>query len=142
MILYILDTDIFSMWLENHPSVCQRVVANKTNLAITIVTVQEVFNGWISRLNDPTAANQQVKFYGKLSNVVSFLRDVTVLDFDEDAEQIFKQMLNQNQALRRKRVERDMRIAAIALTYDAVLVTRNHRDFSPVPNLNLEDWSI
>jgi len=34
----------------------------------------------------------------------------------------------------------DMQIAAIALTYDLILVTHNLREFSRIPSLKLEDW--
>lgn len=36
----------------------------------------------------------------------------------------------------------DARIAAIALSRQMILLTRNHRDFSKVAELAIEDWTI
>ncbi len=58
--MYILDTDHVSLWLENHPTVRSKASGFEADLAITIVTVHELFNGWVGRLNDPAQANHQV----------------------------------------------------------------------------------
>jgi tRNA(fMet)-specific endonuclease VapC len=130
------------MWLENHPIVRQNVAQYEADLSITIVTVQELFNGWVGRLNEPSQLNQQVKLYSKLSRVVTLLKEIQVIDFDESADQIFRQMLTNSPQLRKARLQRDMRIAAITISQAATIVTRNYRDFAQVPNLPILDWSI
>jgi tRNA(fMet)-specific endonuclease VapC len=141
VVLYVVDTDHVSMWLENQPDICRKAALHDQEIAITIVTVQEVFNGWTGRLNDPSQSNRQVALYAKLSRVVTFLKKVRVLDFDDEAERIFRQLLTTYPTLRKNRIQRDMRIAAIAIANDGIVVTRNQRDFSQIPKLNLQDWS-
>jgi tRNA(fMet)-specific endonuclease VapC len=36
----------------------------------------------------------------------------------------------------------DLRIGAIALANDALLISRNLRDFMRIPNLHVEDWTL
>ncbi|WRH67351.1 MAG: hypothetical protein RSE13_02710 [Planktothrix sp. GU0601_MAG3] len=40
-----------------------------------------------------------------------------------------------------KRLKNDLRIAAIALSVNGVMVTANKRDFSLIPDLVIENWT-
>lgn len=141
MSLWVLDTDHVSLLLERHPQISRRVTEVGAEVAISIVTVQELFNGWVTRINNARNVEDTVRLYGKLSRTVSLFKRVMVLDFDEKAGEKFQQLIRETPALSKQRLQKDIRIAAIALANDAVVVTRNYRDFSQVPGLNIEDWS-
>ncbi|MGK7945090.1 MAG: type II toxin-antitoxin system VapC family toxin, partial [Microcystaceae cyanobacterium] len=111
------------------------------HISATIITVQELFNGWIGKINDPSAINNLPKLYSKLSITVKYLQTVEILDFTPEADHILKQLLKENPPLRKKRLQKDMRIAAIALSLDAIVVTRNQKYFSLVPGLSTVDWT-
>jgi tRNA(fMet)-specific endonuclease VapC len=74
--------------------------------------------------------------------MLDFLRRIRILNFDDAANHQYKQLLQLNPTLRKKRLQEDLKIAAIALSTGATVVTRNQRDFSLVENLRLEDWTI
>jgi tRNA(fMet)-specific endonuclease VapC len=141
MSLWVLDTDHVSLLLERHPQVSRRVAEVGAEVAISIVTVQELFNGWVVRINSARKVEDVVRLYGKLSRTVALFGRVRVLDFDDFAGEMFVRLRLENPTLSKQRLEKDMRIAAIALALDAVVVTRNYRDFSQVPSLKIEDWS-
>ncbi|HBE58729.1 MAG TPA: nuclease [Cyanobacteria bacterium UBA11149] len=141
MSLWVLDTDCVSLLLERHPQVSRRVAEVGAEVAISIVTVQELFNGWVVRINSAREVEDIVRLYGKLSRTVALFGRVRVLGFDEKAGEIFQRLLTENSRLSKQRLQKDMRIAAIALVNNAVIVTRNYRDFSQVPGLKIEDWS-
>jgi tRNA(fMet)-specific endonuclease VapC len=75
---FILDTDHISLWLQGHPLITQMAATYRSEVGTTIVTVQELFNGWSSRLNDPKRVNEQVRLYTKLWTTVDLLRQITM----------------------------------------------------------------
>jgi tRNA(fMet)-specific endonuclease VapC len=141
MSLWILDTDHVSLLLERHPQVSRQVTALGVDVAITVVTVQELFNGWIVRINNAKDTDDLVRLYGKLSRTISLCKQVKVADFDRAAGNCYQRILIETPSLAKRRLQKDMRIAAIALSLHATVVTRNFRDFSQVPGLCLEDWT-
>jgi tRNA(fMet)-specific endonuclease VapC len=141
MSLWLLDTDHVSLLLERHPQISRQVANLGAEVVISIVTVQELFNGWVVRINGTQKVEDVVRLYGKLNRTVALFGRVRVLDFDEKAGETFQRLLKENPTLSKQRLQKDMRIAAIGLVNDAVVVTRNYRDFSLVPGLKIEDWS-
>jgi tRNA(fMet)-specific endonuclease VapC len=87
-----MDTDHTSYILRGDPSVIEN--AKNYDAAITIITVQELFNGWVSRANDPKQADRLaarlrdrlIEIYAKLSTTVGYLQTVEILDFTPDAD--------------------------------------------------------
>lgn len=141
MSLYILDTNCFSHWQKNHPMMVQRVEVNAENLAVTIVTVEEAIRGWfnvISQASAPSQADKLVWGYTRLWDTLDDFKNLNILKFDQNVFTIYTEFRRQKIRISTQ----DLRIAAIVLANNAILVTRNNRDFSLVPDLVQEDWTI
>ncbi len=142
MIRYVLDSDHISLFLGGYVEVQERVRREILATAVSIVSVQEIFNGWVSLLNRSESEAQRVRAYTKLNSALTFFKSMEVVNYDESASQVYQQLIHANPALAKRRLEKDVRIASIALANGATIVTRNRRDFELVPGLNIEDWSI
>ncbi|KAM3092717.1 type II toxin-antitoxin system VapC family toxin [Phormidesmis sp. 146-12] len=142
MTLWLLDTDTASLLLQRHPVVSQYIVVNGVDVAISIVTVQELFNGWVVRINSAKSTEELVKLYEKFYKTILLCKKVPILGFEVTASEQLAKLLQEKPSLSKQKLQRDMRIAAIALSQNATLVTRNYRDFSQVPNLLIEDWTV
>jgi tRNA(fMet)-specific endonuclease VapC len=79
-----------------------------------------------------------VRAYHNLLATFFYFRTITVIDFDEQAQTFFTRLRAQGMRIGTL----DLRIAAIALSRDATLVTRNRHDFTGIPSLDIDDWSL
>ena len=138
MSLYVLDTDTLQLYQEENPKVVSRVRAVAPgDRAISVVTVEEQLSGWYTQLRQAKGPEKLAWAYRRLAVTVRFLARVAIVDFDEPAIQRCEQL----KKLKLKVRKMDLRIAATVLERDAILVTRNVRDFQQVPDLQIEDWS-
>ncbi|MGL5877018.1 MAG: type II toxin-antitoxin system VapC family toxin, partial [Xenococcaceae cyanobacterium] len=78
----------------------------------------------------------------KLWTTVKYLQTVELVNYTPEADACLKQLLRDNPPLRKNRIQKDMRIAAIALSVNAIVVTRNQKDFGQVPGLRIVDWTL
>ncbi len=106
-----------------------------------VITFQESFNGWVTKINPARPNDDFVALYSRLERAIAYFKKADILSFNHAANQMFRQLLQQNPHLHKAHLEKDLRIAAIALTQNAIVVTRNLRDFSQVPGLPIVDWS-
>ncbi|MBO1347909.1 MAG: type II toxin-antitoxin system VapC family toxin [Hormoscilla sp. GUM202] len=139
MSFWILDTDHVSLFQHRHPLVIQRVNAvNSEDIGVTVITVEEQMRGWLNAIRQSSRPDRLLWAYIGLRTGVEFFNGVNLLDFDRDAYDCYAELIRQ-----RIRIgTQDLRIAAIALSRNAILVTRNRRDFARVPDLRLDDWTI
>ena len=141
MIRYLLDTDHITL-LENSDLAClQRLNAVGYDLvALTAVTVEERVQGWLNAIRQasaPKQADRLVWAYMGLRSTVQYLAGFHILDWTEVASDRFHEMRREGVRIGTQ----DLRIASIALLLNAVVVTRNQRDFAQVPGLSIEDWT-
>ncbi|NJM78342.1 MAG: type II toxin-antitoxin system VapC family toxin [Acaryochloridaceae cyanobacterium RU_4_10] len=90
-----------SLWLKGNFSVRARTAQSSLEVVITIITVQEVFNGWMGRLNNLPDLQNLAFEYENLWQTVEFIRSFRVLKFDSDADDCYVQILQANPFLRK-----------------------------------------
>jgi tRNA(fMet)-specific endonuclease VapC len=103
-----------------------------------IITFEEQTRGWLAFQARGRSLEQQVNAYRKLKRHLDIYLGLNVLEFTMKAAREFDRL----RTLRLRIGSMDLKIAAIALIADATLLTRNLKDFSRVPGLRLENWTV
>jgi tRNA(fMet)-specific endonuclease VapC len=114
----------------------QRIERRRADVFISIISVQESVQGWTALINRKRPGSEQVHAYARFQKSIEALNKLTILPFDESAARLFEN-------LKRQRIRcgtMDLKIAAICLVHDSLLLTRNLSDFAKVPGLRVENW--
>ena len=123
-----LDSDILIDFLNNKKEAVQKVAELKKEnspLAITSINSFELLN----------IASKE-----KLESIHNFLLNFDIYNFDfessDSAANIFQELKSRGNLLDLA----DIMIAAIVISNDETLVTRNIKHFERITNLKLEEW--
>ncbi|BDA69551.1 hypothetical protein CAL7716_037170 [Calothrix sp. PCC 7716] len=139
MSLWILDTDSLSLLQRENLNLTRRISAiNPEQIAVTIVTAEEQLRGRLDTIRRASSGNDLTLAYVRLWNTLEDFKQLNLLDFTPEASNIYEGLL-------RERIRigtRDLRIAAITLSVNGIIVTRNYKDFAKIPNLRIEDWTV
>ena len=139
--MILLDTDhVNVLKYPQHPRFTSLTTQLNTSadqdIATTVITVEEQMRGWLAWINRSDDVHRQVPAYQELLRLFVFFSRWHVVLFDEQAASVF-------QGLRAQRIRigtMDLKIAAIALAHDALLLSANLRDFQQIPNLRVANW--
>ena len=79
---YLLDTDTFSLFLQNNVAVVQAVVAHLSDdLSVSVITVQEVWDGWAAAISRAKTPDQVALGYARLTETLNELRNWSLVSF-------------------------------------------------------------
>ncbi|MBD2500386.1 type II toxin-antitoxin system VapC family toxin [Anabaena azotica] len=139
--MYILDTDHLSLIQRNNQE-GKRILARLTaikdvDVVVTIITYQEQLRGRLNVISRAKTVDDQILAYQGLQQLATDYRFIVIVPFNSTAA-------IEHQRLRKaypRLGNMDLKIAAICLTNNATLLTRNTSDFGQIGELRIEDWS-
>jgi tRNA(fMet)-specific endonuclease VapC len=139
--MYVFDTDHLSI-LERRGAGAQSLLirlanVNPNEVAATIISYEEQMRGWLSYIKKAQIVQGQVVAYKQLNKQLTNYCAIPILEFDEPAAQEFQRLKKAYPRLGTM----DLKIAAIALVNQAILLTRNSSDFGQIVGLRTEDWT-
>lgn len=141
MSLYILDTDHISLVQRGNQNIALRSAGIPPEfIAITVISVEEQLRGRFAKIREAESRKNRdglLLAYRNLRVTFESLAKFSILDFTAESKDRYLELKQDI-----KIGKQDLKIAAIALSVNGIMVTRNHRDFSKVPNLRIEDWTI
>ena len=104
----------------------------KDDVYATVISLDEQVHG---AFNEIANSNPQIRIrgYRRLHDLVDDYCGRPMLDYDDKAESIFDRL----KGMKGRPATKDLRIASIALSHNATLVTGNVSDFAKIPLLRL-----
>lgn len=140
--MIILDTDCLSLLERQTGEAYLRLQANldrffPDEIVTTIITYEEQMRGWMSYLAKMRSIDEQVFAYETLKQYFDYFKTLTIIEFDQTAAEIYKNLKSNKIRIG----SMDLKIASIAISRKAILVSRNLKDFEAVPNLVVNDWT-
>jgi tRNA(fMet)-specific endonuclease VapC len=138
----LLDTDTITILEREGPEAVQLRSRLATvpldDIATSVISYEEQTRGWLASMARLRTESARLHAYVFLKRHIEIYCRVAIVQYDAKAAADFER-------LRQAKIRigtMDMKIAAIALANDALLVSRNLSDFAKVAGLKVEDWSI
>ena len=132
--MYLFDTDVLSNIVKRNPSeiLLKKLLQLSKKLQYTSsINIGEIYYG----ANRSVRKDQIIKAFDE-----RVFPNVKIVGFDETSGRIFGELKAGLEKQGFSCSEPDLRIAAIAIQHEMVLITGNTRHFSKIPGLHIENW--
>jgi tRNA(fMet)-specific endonuclease VapC len=138
----VLDTDLLTLIQRRAGPEYERLVerlddSNDKDVRVTIIGFEEQMRGWLAWIVKARTTAKLIDAYSRLGAMVADFKTRPIVDFDRLAYAEYVQLLRSKLRIGTM----DLRIAAVSLANEALLLSRNLSDFSRVPGLRVEDWT-
>lgn len=141
--MFILDTDTLSLIWRGQEKVAEKLRLlgglMKVPLAISHVTYIEVLRGRFANIFAAADGAELGEALRRYDETADRLQHLQIIPFDEAAISYFDKLRSVKKLNKMGRP--DLLIACIVLAQSSILVTRNTKDFTNVPNLKVENWA-
>ena len=137
--LVVLDSNHYGEMVDQTArgmALAQRLEDERVDVFTSIVTIQEATQGWLAEINRRKPGRDQLRAYAEFYGAVTAFSAISILPFDDEAADVFHRL--QDDRIRIGTM--DLKIAAICLAHDLMLLTRNLVDFDKIPGLRVENW--
>ena len=139
--MYIFDTDHLSLiqrnGIEGKRILTRLASLEEVEVAVTVITYEEQVKGRLAVLSKAKTLDEQILAYQGLQKLAMDYNSIVIVPFSRTAALEHQRLRKANPRLGNM----DLKIAAIALTNNAILLTRNESDFRQILELQTEDWS-
>jgi tRNA(fMet)-specific endonuclease VapC len=137
--MYLLDTDTLTHLYAGQSNVVERLRSvDDSDVGITIITKGEVLRGRIDYLIKAQTGADLLKAQSLLFRTEELLNQLLIVPVSQAASEQFDRLRIVPKLQKIGRA--DLLIASIALSNQAMLVTRNLRHFRQIPNIRVVNW--
>ena len=134
--MLVLDTDAISLIQRGTGSAFTALTKlldeARDDVYVTVISLDEQLHGAFREIAASDAAIR-IRGYRRLRQIAEDYAGRPMLDYDEKAESIFDRL----KGMKGRPSTKDLRIASVAISHDAALISGNVKDFEKIPMLKL-----
>lgn len=132
--MYLLDTNIISNWMRGDLQLIKKLKSRSpAELSLSTITLAEIYYG---------IEKSPVKKKERRAKIKYIKSQLEIYPFNEAAAVKYGVIRTSLEKQGKLISERDLQIAAIALSNKLCVVTHNTKEFSRIAKLRVEDWAV